>query len=171
MNSPIGPVQAGFPCCAFPCGSHLSSGVAVTLILIVGPPHEPYLENAAWFHYFHIFCTRTEQVTGLKLWPFLLWTLDIPGQSRYHHVYLSWVIYAHSMPTTITYKTQNAWSVNFGNGGATEKNPNPKILAPTQNTLWHVLLGSAEPILTSFNGSKPLSTTTKDWTFNHLKCL
>lgn len=40
-EQPPGPVQAGFPCCAFPCGSHLSSGVAVTLILIVGTPHEP----------------------------------------------------------------------------------------------------------------------------------
>lgn len=74
-----------------------------------------------------------------------------------------------SLQSLIKHKMHSQWI--FGNGGAAENNPNPKILVPTQNTPWHVLLGSAEPIPTSSNGWKPLSTTTEHWTFQHSKCL
>lgn len=88
-----------------------------------------------------------------------------------HHPYVSESYMPTECPlqSLIKHKMHCLWI--FANGGATENNPIPKILSPTQNTLWHVLLGSAEPIPTSSNGCKPLSTTTMHWTFHHSKCL
>lgn len=62
MKSPRGLVWAVFPCCGFPCGSHFSSGVAVTPSPRVGP-HGPYLE-AGWL--ISLITCLLHQSRGLK---------------------------------------------------------------------------------------------------------
>lgn len=164
MDTPIGPVHAEFPCCEFPCGSHLSSGVAVTLILIEGSSHEPYLETA-WFHYFLVFCTRTEQVTGIA---FL--TVDsghpraVPPPS---YVPVSY------MPTVCPLLYNNLKNIKCIVCEFLAIAEQLKITQTLKSWLlhkmWHALLGSAEAIPTSSNRCKPLSTPPKALNFSSFK--